>query len=203
MTNVSKAHELTEGDVVKVTDPYTCISLKLQAAFGLRREESIKFQTAWADRGDRIVLKDTWTKGDRAREIPIRNAEQREVLDEAKAFAGKGSLLPKAMMYVDRLERFKSQCAKAGIHHVHGHRHFYAQTRYRELTGWAAPAAGGPRSKELTPDQKAVDREARMTITAELGHGGRSRAGHDLLGSITRAATHRSRAAVKWQSSYP
>jgi hypothetical protein len=53
---------------------------------------------------------------------------------------------------------------------LHGHRHQYAQTRYRELTGWAAPAAGGPRSNELTPAQREIDREARLTISEELGH---------------------------------
>ena len=37
-------------------------------------------------------------------------------------------------------------------------------------TGWAAPAAGGPRSRDLTPGQKAIDREARLTISRELGH---------------------------------
>ena len=74
------------------------------------------------------------------------------------------------MSYKQQLERFKSQCDKAGIHRVHGHRHQYAQERYRELTGWAAPAAGGPTSKQLTPDQKAIDREARLTISRELGH---------------------------------
>ena len=62
------------------------------------------------------------------------------------------------------------QCAKAGIHRVHGHRHQYAQTPYRELTGWAAPAAGGPRSEELTAAQKVIDQEARLTISSELGH---------------------------------
>ena len=126
---------------------------------------------AWADRGDRIVLKDSWTKGRREREIPIRNAEQRRVLDEAKQFAGKGSLIPKAMRYVVQLKRFETQCNKVGIHHVHGLRHHYAQERYRELTGWECPANGGPKSKALTPEQKLIDREARMTITHELGHG--------------------------------
>jgi hypothetical protein len=53
---------------------------------------------------------------------------------------------------------------------VHGHRHQYAQDRYHELTGWLSPAAGGPRSRELTAEQKAVDREARLTISCELGH---------------------------------
>jgi len=170
VTNISKARELTAGDLAKVTDAYTRVSLRLQAAFGLRRGESIKIRPDWADRGDTLFLKDTWTKGGRAREIPIRNEEQRRVLDEAKRFAGRGSLIPADKNYVEQLRRFEYQCAQAGIHRVHGHRHQYAQTRYRELTGWAAPAAGGPRSKDLTPAQKAIDHEARLTISSELGH---------------------------------
>ena len=170
VTNVSKARELTAGDLAKITDPYTQMSLRLQAAFGLRRGESIKIRPEWADRGDTLVLKDTWTKGGREREIPIRNEEQRLLLDEAKRFAGRGSLIPADMRYVEQLRRFEYQCANAGCHRVHGHRHQYAQSRYRELTGWAAPAAGGPRSKELTPAQRKVDHEARLTISRELGH---------------------------------
>ena len=170
VTNINKARELTASDLAKITDPYTQMSLQLQVAFGLRREESIKIRPEWADRGDRLALKDTWTKGGRAREIPIRNEEQRRVLDEAKRFAGRGSLIPADKRYVEQLRRFEHQCVKAGIHRVHGHRHQYAQTRYRELTGWAAPAAGGPRSKELTATQKVIDQEARLTISSELGH---------------------------------
>ncbi|MBK9703995.1 MAG: integrase domain-containing protein [Betaproteobacteria bacterium] len=170
VTNVSKARQLTAGDLAQVTDPYSRVSLQLQAAFGLRREESLKIQPAWADRGDRLVLKDSWTKGGRAREIPIRHVEQRQVLDEAKRVAGRGSLIPADRSYVQQLRRFEYQCDRAGIHRVHGHRHHYAQERYRELTGWSAPAAGGPRSKELTREQKLIDREARLTISSELGH---------------------------------
>ena len=170
VTNVSKAWELTAGDLERVTDPYSQMSLRLQAAFGLRREESIKIQPEWADRSDRLVLKDTWTKGGRAREIPIRNDAQRQLLEEAKCLAGRGSLIPADMRYVEQLRRFEFQCARAGIHRVHGLRHQYAQTRYRELTGWAAPAAGGPRFRELSPEQREIDREARLTISEELGH---------------------------------
>ena len=155
---------------LRITDPYTRLSLRLQAAFGLRRAESIKIQPAWADRGDKLLLKSSWTKGGREHEIPIRNAEQRQVLNEAKEFAGRGSLIPADRSYVDQLRRFEHQCAAAGVHRIHGHRHQYAQVRYRELTGWAAPAAGGPRSKDLTPEQREMDREARLTISAELGH---------------------------------
>ena len=170
VTNISKARELTAGELSKVTDPYTRMSLRLQAAFGLRREESIKIRPEWADRGARLALKASWTKGGHAREIPIRNAEQRKVLDESSQLAGRGSLIPSAMTYVQQMQRFKAQCMEAGIEHVHGHRHQYAQERYLELTGWACPAQGGPTSKQLTPEQKAIDREARLTISAELGH---------------------------------
>jgi len=170
VSNISKARELTEGELAKVTDPYTRISLKLQAAFGLRRAESIKIQPEWADRGDKLVLKSSWTKGGHEREIPMRNEEQRQLLEEAKQFAGRGSLIPPDMRYVEQLRRFEYQCETANIHQAHGHRHQYAQTRYQELTGWTAPAAGGPRSKELTPAQKEIDHEARLTISRELGH---------------------------------
>ena len=170
VTNVSKARELTDGDLAKITDPCTALSLKLQAGFGLRREESIKMRPALADKGDRLALKASWTKGGRAREIPIRNAEQRQLLDEAKQFARRGSLIPKTMTYKQQMNRFKAQCVAAGIQRVHGHRHQYAQQRYQELTGRVCPAQGGSTWRQLSPEQKKTDREARLTISAELGH---------------------------------
>ena len=171
VTNVSQSRDLTSGDLAKITDPYTALSLKLQVAFGLRREESIKIKPQWADRGGRLVLQASWTKGGRERDIPIRNAQQRELLNEARVLAGRGGLIPKAMTYAEQLQRFKAQCSKAEIRHVHGHRHQYAQARYQELTGWRCPAQGGPLSKQLSPEQKAMDRHARLTVSTELGHG--------------------------------
>jgi hypothetical protein len=125
---------------------------------------------AAATRGDRLVLRPSWCKGGREREIPIRTDVQRQLIAEAKALVGRGSLIPRDGRYVDQLRRFEYQCAQAGIHRVHGHRHAYAQARYRELTGWDAPAAGGPSTRSLTPEQRALDREARQTISRELGH---------------------------------
>jgi hypothetical protein len=170
VTNVSKSRDLTDGDLAKITDPYTALSLRLQAEFGLRLEESIKMRAALADKGDLLALKASWTKGGRAREIPIRTAEQRKLLDEVKQFARGGSLIPKTMTYKQQMNRFKAQCLAAGINHVHGHRHQYAQQRYQELTGWACPAQGGPTWKQLSREQRQIDREARVTISAELGH---------------------------------
>ena len=170
VTNVSQARELSAAELAKVTDPYTELSLRLQVAFGLRREESIKIRPEWADRGERLVLLESWTKGGREREIPIIMPEQRALLDDAKRFAGTGSLIPKKLTYIEQLNRFSHQCARAGIHRVHGHRHHYAQVRYEQLTGWPCPAKGGPTSRQLTPEQRIIDRDARMTITRELGH---------------------------------
>jgi site-specific recombinase XerC len=170
VTNVSKARELDAAQLQKVSDAYTRASLQLQAAFGLRREESIKIRPAQADHGDRLVLQASWTKSGREREIPIATVEQRQVLDHAKELAGKGSLIPADKSYVQQLKRFEYQCNKAGIDHVHGHRHAFAQQRYAELTGWLCPAAGGPHSKQLTARQKATDREVRLIISRELGH---------------------------------
>ncbi len=170
VTNVSKANEVTKEQLSRVTDPYTQASLRLQREFALRREESIKIQPAWADLGDRLRLKDSWTKGGKYREIPIVSEGQRRALDDAKALAGNGSLIPQGRRYKDQLERFKSQCAKAGITHVHGQRHRYAQLRYEALAGWKAPTCGGPTSKQLTPEQRRRDREVRLLISKELGH---------------------------------
>ena len=83
---------------------------------------------------------------------------------------GASPAIPADCSYVQQLHRFEYQCDRAGIHRVHGHRHQYAQERYRELTGWSAPAAGGPRSRELTREQKTIDRAARLAISRELGH---------------------------------
>jgi site-specific recombinase XerC len=170
VTNVSKATILDADKLKKVSDRYTAMSLRLEAAFGLRREESIKINPAWADAGDKLRLKDSWTKGGKYREVPIGTSEQRALLNEAKQLAGSGSLIPPELRYRDQLQRFKAQCAKAGIHGVHGLRHQYAQQRYEKLTGWKCPAAGGPTVKQLTPEQKAIDQAARQTISIEMGH---------------------------------
>ena len=57
-----------------------------------------------------------------------------------------------------------------GIDRVHGLRHHYAQACYAELTGWKAPAAGGPTARQLSAERKRIDSEARLTISRELGH---------------------------------
>jgi len=166
----SKAWELKETQLERVSDPYVRLSLRLQVAFGLRREEAIKFRPNYAIKDDHIKLKASWTKGGRARTVPIRTDEQRQLLEEVRKLAKGGALIPPIKDYEYQLHRYERQVRTAGIKNPHGLRHAYAQRRYEELTGWKAPVAGGPASKSLGLDQRALDEGARETIAEELGH---------------------------------
>ena len=73
-------------------------------------------------------------------------------------------------VYVLMSLRLQAVCKAAGLHRMHGPRHQYAQARYEALTGWKAPAAGGPSTKMLTPEQRAQDFHARQIISYEFGH---------------------------------
>jgi integrase len=115
-------------------------------------------------------LKASWTKGGRARTVPIRTDEQRQLLEDVKNLARGGALIPPDRNYVEQLHRYERQLRNAGLTKLHGLRHAYAQQRYEELTGWKAPVAGGPAAKSLHEAQRALDRGARETISRELGH---------------------------------
>ena len=168
--SASKAIVVTIEQINRITDPYTRLSLKLQQAFGLRREEAIKFSPGYAIQDDHIRLKPSWTKGGRARTVPIRTDEQRKILEEVRQFAKGGALIPSNRNYVQQRNRYDRQVRNASIKNPHGLRHAYAQQRYVELTGWNAPLAGGPASKPFTSNQRALDKAARETIAEELGH---------------------------------
>jgi hypothetical protein len=171
VTNQDKGKDLDPAQVNSVTSPYVAMSLRLQEAFGLRREESIKIRPAWADQGNVLRLMDSWTKGGRYREIPLGTEAQRAVLIEAKKLAAGGSLIPVESTYREQLNAFRAECKRVGINGVHGLRHRYAQARYVEKTGWECPARGGPTAKQLTPEQRSIDQRARLEISLELGHG--------------------------------
>ena len=166
----SKAKILDEKQLEKVSDAYVRLSLRLQSAFGLRREEAIKFSPNYAVKDDHIKLKASWTKGGRARTVPITNKEQRQLLEDVKALARGGALIPPHLNYVKQLHRYERQTRNAGLSRLHGLRHEYAQRRYLELTERVCPAAGGLSSKELNPAQRALDHRARITISSEHGH---------------------------------
>lgn len=170
LSETSKAKDLAKEQLALVKDEHVRMSLRLQQAFGLRREEALKIQPRWADRGKYLHLKASWTKGGRERTVPIRTQEQRALLEQAKRLAGLGSLIPGGRQYVEQLRIYERHTANAGLSKMHGLRHAYAQQRYQELTGWPSPHAGGPSRTQLTKSQRDADQRVRLTISEELGH---------------------------------
>ena len=167
----SKACQLEQSTLSKITNPHVKMSLQLQQAFGLRREEAIKFIPSFADQGgDSIVLKASWTKGGKERTVPILTPEQRTLLDKAKELAGGGSLIPPQFTYIKQLGLYERHTTRAGLSKMHGLRHHYAQQRYEALTGWPCPVCGGPTKKQLSDEQREQDKIARQIISRELGH---------------------------------
>ena len=170
----SKAITLTQEQLERVPSPYVRISLELEQAFGLRREEATKIKPHEAHQGDWLVLESSWCKGGRARKIRIQTKGQRDLLERAKVLAEttpERSLIPEKT-YRKHIKIYERQTYKAGIRAPHGLRHAYAQARYEVLTGWPCPAAGGPSVRELkSKEEKHRDERARAIITEEMGHG--------------------------------
>lgn len=168
--NGDKAQRLDMEKLATIQSENIKLSLRLQSAFGLRREEALKFQPRRADKGEYIALAPSWCKGGRAREIPITTERQRKLLEEAHALAGAGSLIPDNKSYKEHLQTYKHQTLKAGLKNNHGLRHNYAQWRYKVLTGQEPPAISGREFASMSNAEKARDTEARQIISRELGH---------------------------------
>lgn len=175
ITNADKSLDLSSIDKSAIKSDYIMQSLKLQQNFGLRREEAMKFNPAYALQGkppavgDVLRIKPSWAKGGRYREIPIINDEQVKALNEVIKLTGfDNSLIPADKSYRQHLTHFEKQTSIAGIGQTHGLRHRYAQMRYKSLTGFECPAIAGVR--QLTDDEKVIDKQARQMISNELGH---------------------------------
>jgi hypothetical protein len=164
-----KAHT-TAPEVWAALDKRAQLAVRLQMAFGLRLEESLKLRPATADKGSALALQASWCKGGRARVIPITHPRQRRLLQELHAAVGNGGLVPEGQSYISARKGLERTTWAAGIRNMHGHRHWYAQWRYKSLTDQDAPAAGGKTYEQLSKVERAADYRARLTISRELGH---------------------------------
>lgn len=169
--NGNRAKRADDATLANIENQRVRLALKLEAAFGLRREEVLKMRPALADNGDRLALRASWCKGGRYREIPVTHPKQRALLDEVKALVGDGSLIGDGQNYRQAVKAYENQLARAGLRNAHGFRHAYAQWRYRQLTGWACPAAGGRTCDRMSPEEQRRDHHARLQVSHELGHG--------------------------------
>ena len=167
-----KAIFLEQDALEKIKFVRVRISLELQQAFGLRREESIKFQPNYAlsHGGDYILLKGSWCPGGKPRQVPITSDYQRDVLTRAKKIADGGSMIPPEKTYVAWLSTYKQSVRVLGLKDLRGLRHGYAHSRFEALTGFMCPLAGGPLFDELSDLQRQADYEARTQICKEIGN---------------------------------
>ena len=112
----AKAKELDADQLSAIRDVYIRMSLRLQAAFGLRREESIKIVLAWADRGDGSCSRPPGARGVGSAGFPSGPWNSGSSLDEAKALAkGKSLVAPGYATYRDYLRHFRYRM-RAGRH---------------------------------------------------------------------------------------
>ena len=176
VNNESKAIQISTTELNKVRDFHVRMSLELQREFGLRREEAIKFRPAYADKGDKIVLKSSWTKGGKPRAIPVRTEAQRELLAQLHQAVGQQSLIPSGRRYVQQLHVYERETARVGLNRMHGLRHAYAQRRYRALTSWKGP--GRRRTAIKRSDAGAEDRRPGCPSDDQSGIGPRTRSDH-------------------------
>lgn len=147
--------------------------VELARDFGLRSKEAslIDARSALQEAQERgAVTVSEGTKGGLTREVPITSPAQLETLQRAaEAQGGDKSMIPEGQTWKGWREGelrdardLVSAYTGGGLHDL---RSAYACERYEALTGHAAPAAGG----EIA--DRDADREARMEIAEELGHG--------------------------------
>jgi len=163
---INRAKDLDAQKLALVTDERIKVVLALQRAFGLRKEEALKFRPSEAIKqtssGRTYLQFKAGTKGGKERIVLLNKntemlTEQNRVLAQAINLAGRGSMIPPDKSYKQGNNIYKHQCQKAGLDNNHGLRHAYAQERYHQLTGWLSPKAGGPTSKELSSEAKERD----------------------------------------------
>lgn len=165
-----KARPLDRERLATVADPRLRLALRLQQAFGLRREEALKFRPSFADKGSYLALKPSWTKGGRYREIPIDDVRQRRLLDEAHTMVGTDSLIPNGMTFHQYRKAYDNATLKAGLRNNHGLRHWYACWRYNKLMGRLPPALGGKTCDGLDAATERREYFVRLQVSRELGH---------------------------------
>jgi hypothetical protein len=150
--------------------------VELAREFGLRSKEAslIDARAALDQARERSAISvQIGTKGGREREIELSHPERQiAALERAAAVQGDGrSLIPAGSNWREwqqnglrEIRDVVREYTGGGLHDL---RAAYAVERYQDLTGTPAPVVGGG---GVTCDRE-LDREARLMISEELGHG--------------------------------
>lgn len=172
-------------------DSKSAISTRLAAQLDLQREIGLRFkESCLIDAGK--TLRDaettgkikicTGTKGGRNRFVPITSRSQIDALREAANIQGtEKSLVPENQSWAQYQNQSYREITQTKIDGFHSERHHYANSRYESITGVKSPVQSGVEHKKhiehiakelgITRQKAAqVDREARITVSRELGH---------------------------------
>jgi site-specific recombinase XerC len=163
--------------VIAKVDGYcavTGLQLRLAQAFGVRITEFLMFrpEVALNVEGQLSILEGT--KGGRPRMVPIETEAQRQLSERVRAVAAgnakglltakPGQSLASARSHAYFVMRKAGITKKALGFTIHGLRHQYACTIYKQLTGEEAPVRGGGLVDE------DLDKRARLDISERMGH---------------------------------
>jgi hypothetical protein len=153
------------------------LQIELQRELGLRFKESALFSEQALRRNGEINI-DKGTKGGQLRTLQS-NEKQKELIREIKDFRKNHnfskSLIPDSMNF-KQWQNFAYHTVKTfnetynQKYNFHGERHFYAQLRYKQLTGHEPPVKSNERIPVKEEKASMADYEARMRISEELGH---------------------------------
>ncbi|TCK32504.1 integrase-like protein [Paraburkholderia sp. BL8N3] len=191
---IAKLNEIAQ------TDPVVAMQLKLQAAFGLRVEESFLLRPKESVRRDGLLSVTRGTKGGRDRVVPMEL--QKSVLVEGMQYCNTltGSTIPDGYTktqwknhYYDVLKRYGVTKAGLGVT-SHGLRHEYLQQMYEKLTGVPAPVKGTGEKADIKSH-----REAMRQVVAAAGHSRRRKA-NAYLASYNSVAQQKSAAITLEQA---
>ena len=160
-----------EGKLATVTDPWSHMSLQLQAVFGLNTMESIKFTPSVADHGDYLSIKNTWRGRNtrRGRTVRCEAPHQRALIDNARVLAGEGALISPDRNYITKLRVYERHTGRSGFSQEIGARYVYALWRYEQLTGLPSPAVAGDATESSAAAVVCDHRQAVRHIECELG----------------------------------
>lgn len=161
---------------------YSAMYLRLARGFGLRVQEAAALKPHESDRGGYLEILHG-AKGGRGRSVPITSANQRQLIEDAKALADpKSGLLRRRGKTIQQARRkFYALMEKHGLTKeglgvtAHGLRHEYANAVYEEIAGVPAPVnqaySQGSQNGQAYKPSREVEMQARKTVTSALGHG--------------------------------
>lgn len=172
------------NEVIQNTSELLSILLELQRNFGLRFEESAKFDAKKALSDTEKHQKITFisgTKGGKKRSVPITSDKQIPLLKKAAQYQQGRSLIPKEQSYKTFRQKAYREMLSFPVT-FHGERHYYAQQRYLTLIGQRCPVMAkvthgkahhhylAKKLKISVREARTKDKQVRLIIARELGH---------------------------------